>query len=97
MDISDVLLVIRDVLREHGWTQDTIRGPDNKVCVLGAMGSASHTVCSRGQARAAYAHLSRFCEYEFGLPVALVNDTLLTSEDEACDLLEAAAKWDGPA
>lgn len=93
MDTSDVLLAARDTLRENGWRQGSTVTADGGRCLLGALDLIEDTGVDIFDA---VHRLERYCREQFDtMSVPRVNDRMLTSEDEACDLLEAAAKWDG--
>lgn len=92
MDPSDALLAARDLLRERGWTKHTYRDEKGRRCLSGALGGVGHSGHfqflpeTRGPLR-------REIQDRYGdTSVAECNDYIIRDLDEACDVLEAAAK-----
>lgn len=98
MDDSDALLAARDVIRERGWARGRFVTPDGRVCLMGALGTALGIEMEGDEAgeglveASSYSTLLDTCFAEHSAPVPDVNDFRLSDEDEACDVLELAAK-----
>lgn len=90
---EDLLLAARDVMRERGISFLTFQAPDGSVCLEGALNLAASgnatRPCSNWDARVS---LNDECKKRFGRGIAPSNDWCVAGVDEACDVLEAAAK-----
>lgn len=89
---SDVFLFARDIIRDRGWTQYKATEEDGSVCLEKAV----HLACQAyDSGYAPFAALRIYCLERYRIPHPYqVNDTILTNEDEVCDLLEEIAKSD---
>lgn len=92
MNVSDVLLAARDIVRERGWTSGQGHDPaTGGVCIETAVEIARETQPGLSP----MFRLSHYCQRRYGVRHAhLANDENIKDIDEACDVLEQAAKWE---
>lgn len=89
---EDLLLAARDIMRERGLARFTFEDDDGSVCLAGAI-----KVASSGHAYGTHCHkalgaLGAVCSERYATGVSDANDSCIVTLDEACDVLEAAAK-----
>lgn len=90
---EDLLLAARDVMRERGLARHALEDDDGSVCLLGAVNTAESGNAYRSlQDLVAFEALMRVCGDRFGAGIAAANNEHVATLDEACDVLEAAAK-----
>lgn len=88
---EDLLLAARDIMRDRGLARGGYEGPNGSVCMEGAIGVAL-TGNAHDVAHPAMTVLDDVCEARYGVCTPSANDHLIADLDEACDVLEAAAK-----
>lgn len=92
---EDLLLAARDVMRERGMARSTFLDHDGSVCLAGAVKVASISLDYADIAMlypAVSAALSAECSDRYARCISDANDACIASVDEACDVLDAAAK-----
>lgn len=106
IDESDFLLEARDYIADHGWTQNkSIDESTGAACLSGSLMQVTLRHSDNGEdvsgahGRAEGA-LRRYCLDEYlithtdawSVATAWVNDHLVKSKEEACEILEQASK-----
>lgn len=93
MKFQDLFLAARDYIRDHGWTQGRLKDDrTGAVCLEGAVREASYDL--RMPITDPLDKLSDYVWQERNIcGTTSLNDDWISSEDEACDVLEGAAKW----
>lgn len=93
MDVSDILLAARDRLREVGWTRYHYTDADGRSCLNGIL----YRVMAH-RPTWMFIHEVREALHEevherYGVyGIVAANDSHITNLDEACEVLEQAAK-----
>lgn len=95
MDLSDTFLAARDLLRAQGWTQGQREDWMGRLCLRGAVQKAvlGHAEVLGEPDPIELYEFHSYCLERWEHGSIHVNDRHLRSVDEACDLLEDAAKW----
>lgn len=93
MSISDKLLEARDRIAEQGWTQGQSRTAFGSVCIGYAASKVAIEEEDTMASHTPYGALEVYCYLTYNRNVENVNDHLLTSQEEALEVLEQAAKW----
>lgn len=101
---SDVFLAARDLIAERGWTQNILEDHEGKLCMRGAVVRAITNLkvvptviqAAKEDIRDPLSKLDQFSRIEYDNPNCCsiyVNDDIFTTDEEAIDFLERAAKW----
>lgn len=89
---QDVLLAARDVLRERGWVRHTFEDDTGAVCLGGAIRVAKSGDAYGCHDAFAMEALKTVCWDWYSVGVSSANDHRIINRDEACTVLEEAAK-----
>lgn len=90
---EDLLLAARDVMRDCGWARGLFEDEDGRVCLKGSvMRTLEGNPDEVDLYKSATSALEHECHERFGKSVVYANDECIANADEACDVLEAAAK-----
>lgn len=100
MEPSEAFLAARDLIRERGWTRGAHEDDLGQLCLRGALrkavtGYAGILASTDHRMRFVYWSLQDYINQEYGAAhtAVLLNDSVFTHEDEACEFLEGASKY----